>query len=66
MYGTVAHTAPGDNKIMELVNLRGESGVSCPDLKAVKVPYRDYCVARGNVSHKMCSPYCDPIATRDG
>lgn len=66
MYGTVAHTAPGDKKMMEVANIREESGVSCPDLKAVEVLYRDYCAVRGNVSHKMCSWYCDSVGTHNG
>lgn len=33
IYGTIAHTAPGDKKMMEAVNFKEESGVSCPDLK---------------------------------
>lgn len=65
IYDTIAHAAPGDKKMMEAVNLKEESGVSCPDLKTIKVLYRDYCAVQGNVSHKMYSWYCDPIATCD-
>jgi len=51
--------------MMEAVNLKEESGVSCPDLNTIRVLHRDYCARQGNVSHKMWSWYCDPIATCD-
>lgn len=62
IYGKIAHTVPGDKKMMEAVNLKEESGVSCPDLKTTRLLYRDYCAVHGSVSHKMWSWYCDPNA----
>lgn len=65
IYGALANNAPGDKKMMEPANLKKASGASCPDLKTIRVLYRGNCAMQENVSHKMCSWYCDPIATCD-
>lgn len=65
IYDTAPHTAPGDKKMMEAVNLKEESRVSCPSLRRLKVLYRDYCAVQGNVGHKMWSWYCDRLAVCD-
>uniref|UniRef100_A0A8B9Q7F8 Cysteine rich hydrophobic domain 1 n=1 Tax=Apteryx owenii TaxID=8824 RepID=A0A8B9Q7F8_APTOW len=36
-----ARTASGDKKMMEPVNLKEESGVSCPDPKTIRVLYSE-------------------------
>lgn len=36
IYGPMACTAPGDKKMTEPVNLKEESGASCPDLKTIR------------------------------
>lgn len=65
IHETIAHIAPGDKKMLEVVNLKEESGVSSSALQTLRVPHSDYCAVQGNTGHKMCSWYCDPIAACD-
>lgn len=58
---SIASSAPGDKKVMEPVSLKNKSGISCPEPKTIRVSYRDYCAAQGNVSHKMCSAIVIPM-----
>lgn len=52
IWSIVAHTAPGDQKMMEAVILKGKSGISCSDLETKGVQPREECAVQGSVGHK--------------
>lgn len=65
MWSTIAHTAPGDQKTMEAVILKGKSGISCSDVETKGVLPREECAVQGSVSHKVRAGHCDPVAPCD-
>lgn len=61
IWSTVAHTAPGDQKMMEAVTLKGQSGISCSDVETKGVLPREECAEQGNVSHKVRAGHCGAV-----
>lgn len=62
---TVAHTAPGDQKMMEAVILKGKSGISCSDLETKGVLPREECAVQGRGSHKVRAGHCGAVVPCD-
>lgn len=60
-WSTVAHTAPGDQTVMEAVILKGKSGICCCDLGTKGVLPREECAVQGSVSHKVRAGHCGAL-----